>query len=121
MSKKVNVWGREFELEVQYEANEGEELLRKQIDALDSFMNSTDILLSDPDAVIKYCLSNNPDEITEPINNIFKYVIPTAILIRRDMDDNVVLLCDYKFDYEDGIAIVFEKNILKEICSQSQL
>ena len=119
MSKIVNVWGRDFELEIRYEASEGEDVLPAQTEALNHFFNSADEVLSDPDAVIKYCLSNNPKEITEPVNNIFKYVIPFAILIKRD--NNVVLLCDYKFDYENGIAIVFYKNIFKEICSQSQL
>lgn len=119
MSKIVNVWGRDFELEIRYEAAEGEDVLPAQTEALNLFLNATDELLSDPDAVIEYCISNNPNEITEPVNNIFKYVIPFAILIKRD--DNVVLLCDYKFDYENGIAIVFDKKVLKEICSQGQL
>lgn len=119
MSKILNVWGRDFELEIRYEASEGEDVIPTQTEALNHFLNSADELLSDPNAVVKYCLSNNPKEITEPVNNIFKYVIPFAILIRRN--DNIVLLCDYKFDYEDGIAIVFDKNVLKEVCGQSQL
>lgn len=119
MSKIVNIWGRDFELEIRYEASEGEDVLPAQTEALNLFLNATDELLSDPDVVIKYCLSNNPNEITEPVDNIFKYVIPFAILIKRD--EKIVLLCDYKFDYENGIAIVFDKNVLKEICGQSQL
>ena len=79
MSKKMNIWGREFDIQIRYEAYDGEEVLPAQIDALNSFVDGCDELLSEPDFVIKYCLTNNPKEIKEPIKNIFKYVMPVAL------------------------------------------
>lgn len=121
MSKKMNIWGREFDIQIRYEAYDGEEVLPSQIDALNSFVDGCDELLSEPDSVIKYCLTNNTKEIKEPIKNIFKYVMPVALLILRSSENNVVLLCNYKFDYENGLALVFNKNELIKICSQSEI
>ena len=121
MSKTMNIWGRKFEIQIRYEAHNGEEILKSQIDAVNDFLNMSDKLLADPEAVIKYCFANNPNEITMPVDNIFKFVIPTALYIKRDLENNIVLLCDYKFDYEHGIALVFSKNKLVEVCSQIKM
>ena len=121
MLRKMNIWGRKFTIEVIYDAYEGEAILSSQIEALNRFVSVSNDLLSDPAQVIKYCLANNPKEITEPVDNIFKYVIPTSLYIKRSPENNIVLLCDYKFDYEHGIALIFDKNELIEVCSQSKI
>ena len=53
--------------------------------------------------------------IQQEIDNIFKYVIPKRIFIPRTDKKIVAILCDYKFDMENGIAVVFENEKFKEI------
>lgn len=82
---------------------------------MNSFLSVSDELLKDPSEVINYCQANGEREVAD----ITKNVLPKAILVRRDGD--LVLLCDYKFDPENGLAIVFADNKLKMICNQSEV
>jgi hypothetical protein len=70
--------------------------------------------------VKEYCLSHNRDEIgTDVIENIFKYVAPKYLFVPRDEHNQIVaIMCNYKFDPESGIAIVFENCKFKEIEKQ---
>lgn len=119
MNKTINVWGRDFRLEIIYDVFKGEEVLDEQITALSEFLKKKDILLKDATPVKEYCLKDRGDEIGETIENIFKYVIPTSLYIKRETKKRVVaLLCNYKFDLEHGLAILFENEKLKEIGEQ---
>ena len=53
------------------------------------------------------------------INNIFKYIIPKLIYIPNNRPQRTIdLLCDFRFDIEHGIAIIFENEELINIVSQ---
>lgn len=119
MYKTLNVWGRNFKLEIIYDVFTGEEVLDEQIAALSEFLKKKDVLLQDPTPVKEYCISDRGEEVGGSIDNIFKYVIPTSLYIKRETKNRVVaLLCNYKFDIEHGLAIVFENEKLKEIGNQ---
>ena len=59
--------------------------------------------------------TSDTDVKAEKIDNIFKYVIPKRIFIPRTDKKIMAILCDYKFDMENGIAVVFENEKFKEI------
>jgi hypothetical protein len=112
MSKqKINVWGRDFELDVVFDCCEGEEVLPVQKEALNLFL-SKPILLSDAKSKVEdYCINLNAADIgSTSIENIFKYVIPKEIYVQRPTDNSRVvgLLCNYKFDADNGLAVVFK-------------
>jgi hypothetical protein len=66
-----------------------------------------------------HCLKENGAEIGDKIDNIFKYVIPRSLYIPRKQEkQTVAMLCDYKFDMEHGIAVVFENGQFKKVGSQ---
>lgn len=118
MSKKatLNLWGRDFQLKVVYDCLDGEDILKEQVTALEEFL-SADTSKS-IDLVIKYCLSENGKEIGGNIDNIFKYVIPRSLYVpRKQKKPTVAILCDYKFDIEHGIAMVFEGRLISAICN----
>ena len=116
MSKRIiEIWGREFELDLIYKTYSGEKPLDSQIAAVDE-LDSNGINIA-KEEVEKYIIKNNSQELgSDSIDNIFKYVIPKSIYVPQvDGHRIIALMCYYKFDMEHGLAIVFEKNRLKEI------
>ena len=120
--QKINVWGRDFELEVVFDCYEGEEDLPLQKDTLQRFLTSPDIIQNTKSEVEKYCIERNIDDIeTQTIENIFKYVIPKSIYIQRTKDNSRVvgIMCAYKFNIDDGIAVVFKNEKFDRVGSQN--
>ena len=71
--QKLNIWGRDFELDVVYEKYSGEEILQTQKTALQQFISAPNIIEASKTAVEQYCLKWNKDEIgTDKIDNLFK-------------------------------------------------
>ena len=120
MSKeKFLIWGRAFELNVQYDCYEDEDILPAQKVAFAFFKGEADHILNSDQEIKKYCFENNGAEIGEVIDNIFKYVIPVSIFVKRDEKKHVVaVMCNYKFDIEHGIALLFVNEKLVQIGSQ---
>lgn len=122
MFKSIMIWGREFSLKVIFEALKEEGILAEQNQALDEFIDKSEKLLSDTNAIETYCVEKSNGKLEYPVDNIFKYVIPTRIYVTRNTNiRQVVLLCNYKFDEESGCALVFENEKLMKICTQEDI
>ncbi|THF77539.1 DUF6985 domain-containing protein [Cohnella fermenti] len=120
--QKINVWGRDFELDVVYDCYEGEEVLSTQREALERFLTMPILISDSKKAVENYCLNRNSDEIgAQSVENIFKYVIPKSLYIQRTADDSrvVALMCAYKFDVDNGIAVVFKNERFDRVGTQN--
>ena len=119
MYKKLLIWNREFDLRVVFDSYD-EEVLPIQEQALEAFLKSENTIQESKQQLEKYILNDEYAQIEgNSIDNIFKYVIPTDIYIPRTPETRTVaLLCDYRFDEEHGIAIVFENEQFKEIGEQ---
>ncbi len=119
MYKKLLIWNREFDLRVVFDSYD-EEVLPIQERALEAFLKAENTIQESKKQLEKYILNDEYAEIEgNSIDNIFKYVIPTDIYIPRTPETRTVaLLCDYRFDEEHGIAIVFENEQFKEIGEQ---
>ncbi|WP_408069496.1 DUF6985 domain-containing protein [Butyrivibrio sp. JL13D10] len=120
MSNKVNlnIWGRDFELNIVFQNFPGEEVTAQQNSVVDS-LTSIDFSAS-LDSVKDYIVKYNSEDLggTE-ITNIFKYVIPKSVLIPRENDKRVAaLMCNYKFDMEHGMAVVYENEQYKAVGPQ---
>lgn len=116
MSKKIiKIWGREFDLDLIYKTYSGEEPLDSQITAVEEFNSS--VLDETKEMVEKYIIKYNSKELkSDSIDNIFKYVMPKAIYVPQVEGHKLIaIMCDYKFDIEHGLAVVFEDNKLKDI------
>jgi hypothetical protein len=114
---KTRIWGRDFNLKVVYDCYIGEEIIEEQKEALKEFVANRNLIESSKDTVEQYCLKKNKREIgSDKITNIFKYVIPESIFVKRDC--RVAIMCRYKFDAEHGIAVVYKQGKLKEVGSQ---
>lgn len=113
----ISIWNREFDLKVLYDCYVGEQVLEEQKEALNKFAADKKTIESSKIFTEKYCLSQNKNEIgADEIDNIFKYVIPESIFVKRDC--RVAIMCRYKFDTEHGIAVVFYNGKFSEVGSQ---
>lgn len=119
-SRRVDLWGKRFLLEVEYETYDGDEVLSEQVRAVERLLAAWDVVEASLDRLKEYCLSESPEEIaSDHIDDIFRYVVPTTLYALRDEDARVVsLLCEYRFDPEHGIALRFEDEKLAEIGTQ---
>ncbi|MCI8663051.1 MAG: hypothetical protein HFG69_07325 [Hungatella sp.] len=115
---KVSIWGREFELYISYQNFPGEEVTQNQ----ELTYGRISIVEFDEslDAVKQYVMKNDGSEVDgDSIDNIFKYVMPKSILITRDEDVRVfAIMCNYKFDMEHGIAVVYQDEKYKAVGPQ---
>lgn len=117
---KMMLWGREFNLDIIYDCYSNEKVLNSQEMAVQAFSKAEESIDSSLEEVKKYCLSINREEIgSEVIDNIFKYVAPKYLFVPREENKQVVaIMCNYKFDSESGIAIVFENGTYNMIGKQ---
>lgn len=120
MNKTMTIWGRQYDLPVVFDCFDNEEVLPIQKQALEAFLKAENTIQESKKQLEKYILNDEYAEIEgNSIDNIFKYVIPTDIYIPRTSETRTVaLLCDYRFDEEHGLAIVFENEHFKEIGEQ---
>ena len=120
MNKTMTIWGRQYDLPVVFDCFDNEEVLPIQEQALKEFLKAENTIQESKNQLEKYILNDEYAKIEgDSIDNIFKYVIPTDIYIPRTSEiRTVALLCDYRFDEEHGIAIVFENEQFKEIGEQ---
>ena len=120
---KLNVWGRKLELEVVYDCYQGEEVLESQQEAMREFLKRTNALFPEAEEKLKaYCLDRDRDRIgADSIENIFKYVAPKWIFVKRKTDGTrvVALMCLYRFDEDNGLAAVFTNETLTEVGPQN--
>lgn len=122
MTNSINLWGRDFSLPVYYECNSDQGVLDIQKEAKDALLASWDIVEDSKVAIEDYCLERDGDHIEDPITNIFRYVIPTSIVVLRSDDARkAALMCNYRFDPEHGLAAVFENEQLKAVVPQDEL
>lgn len=120
MTKNITIWERQFDLQVIFDCFDNEEVLPIQEQALKEFLKAENTIQESKQPLEKYILNDEYADIEgDSIDNIFKYVIPTDIYIPRTPETRTVaLLCDYRFDEEHGLAIVFENEHFKEIGEQ---
>lgn len=119
---KMKIWGRSFNLRVIYECYGHQEVTEFQESLIKSFEKSVGLVDAVLPKVKQYCLEDENLNGVWEIDNIFKYVMPNSIYVKRDEKEGVIaLLCDYKFDIEHGIAIVFSNGRFKEIAGQGNL
>lgn len=116
MSKvKLKIWQRDFKLTVDFDNDSPNE---KQLEALESFISLQDKLLYDSEKVIDYCIKHNKDKVNS--DNVFKYVMPKYIYVKKNAK-TIAIMCDYKFDMEHGIAVVFESNKFNKVTIQDKI
>lgn len=120
---KLDVYGREFSLKVYFSQYKGEEITEQQEIAYERFIKNKKVDENSKDKVINYIENNYKKDLSDnDTKNIFKYLIPKTIFIPRQdgMKRSIILLCDFKFDIEHGIGILFENEKMTDIGLQDE-
>ena len=114
MSKQLlNIWNRDFEIDITYEIFSDKPVSEKQ-KSIAGGLSAVDFSES-LEGVIKYIKKYNSRDLGEErIDNIFKYVIPKRIYITQSEEEEFAIMCNYKFDMEHGIAVVYKGGKFKE-------
>lgn len=100
----LNIWNREFTLEIKFDCYSGEEVTKEQENAIKDFTSQQEWLNNAKSIVEDFC----KEKVTEDKkNNIFSYIKPDYLFVTRDKAPKVALMCNYKYDPEHGLAIVF--------------
>ena len=117
---KINIWGREFDLPVICECYDGEEVLESQKEAEALLEENLKEVAASLNQVKKYIQETETAQLTEDkIDNIFRYVMPKSVFVPHIAEHLIAaIMCDYKFDLEHGIAVVFENGRFKEVGPQ---
>lgn len=117
---KIEIGDRMFELKIEYDCFEDEEVLPIQEAAVRKFKSVPIEVLEE---VKKFCMDNNSDKLNgENVFDIFRYVMPVSLYIKRDTEKRIVaVMCDYTFDMEHGLALIFENEEFKRIGTQSSV
>lgn len=114
-SIEVVLWGRELKLDVVYQYYPGGGVNENQLNTLKliSTVDFSEALVE----LKKYMIKNNSEEIEgESLENIYRFVMPRRVLITRETEKRVfAFMCNYKFDMEHGLAIIFENERFKEV------
>lgn len=120
MSKiTCSIWGRTFNIPVDFDVFEGEAILDAQNEAVARLSAKMPDALTSIDAIAKYCRKADKNLFPQDVDNIFRYVMPVSFYVKRKAQKRVIaLLCNYRFDEENGIAIVFENEKLSKIGPQ---
>lgn len=87
---------------------------------MSSFLSNKQAIEDSEGQVKVYCIEHNKQDIgQDEITNIFKYVMPESLFIKRD--GRIAIMCKYKFDVEHGIAVVFNDNHIDFVGSQDDI
>ncbi len=110
-NRMLTIWGMERQINILFDCYDDEEITDSQEKAYDDFIknieNNQELAYK---AVEKYCIEYYPEDIPkEGFDNIFRYLVPDVIYIKRDKQSRGVIgfICKFKFDMENGLAVRF--------------
>ena len=106
---KITIWNREFTLPVIYDCYKGEKVTPEQKASFQSFTEHPEWIKAAKVLVEDYCKEAVlQDEQNIKKDNIFSYVIPDYIFVRRSKEKpKVALICKYRYDFEHSLAVMF--------------
>lgn len=120
--RSYKIWNRECKVKLIFDCYEGEEIDDIQKNAAIDFEKNIQKYTENGLTKLKtYILENYQDAINEDsIFNIFKYVVPKTVYVSKDpaMRKVIGLLCHFRFDEENGIAVKYVDGKITDIGGQ---
>jgi len=117
----LNIWGRELPIEVVYDCFENEEVDTIQKDTFEIFMAQHAAIFDSAYVMLEqYCAEKYPDLIPNKFDNIFKYIKPKTLYIKKSTTKRRIagVLCNFKFDLDHGLAIYIDEGKVTKVGSQ---
>lgn len=120
--EKVILWDKEWDLKIVYDCYDDEEVLPSQKEALNHFLKEPYVVASDLDRLKAYCIDRDKEYIDGEIDDIFRLVTPAYLYIPRKQQEEIIgIMCEYEFDIEHGLALVYKNKKLSCIDAQDIL
>lgn len=119
-NKEIKIYYRflnkEIPLRISFDVFDGEEITLLQNKAYTQFIyNIKEIFAKSFNELKKYCGKNYNIELNEM--SFYKYIMPKQIYIKRESKGQeyckFALLCNFKLDLDNGLAIVWNKSDVK--------
>ena len=116
-----NFLNREISLKINFDVFDDEEISFLQKKTLSEFMDNIKEIFTKSFKELKdYCGKNYNIDLNE--TNFYKYIMPKQIYIKRESKGKeyckFAILCNFKEDVENGLAIVWVNNEFNEIGTQ---
>ena len=111
-SMNITIWEREFDLPVDYDCYNGESITKEQKKTLKKFESHPEWIAQAKSVVEDFCREQvTKDEENNKKDNIFSYIKPDYLFVKRNREyQSVALMCDYRYDPEHGLAVVFSRD-----------
>lgn len=108
----ITIWDRQFTLPVEYEYYSEETITEQQQQAVESFIAHPEWIIKAKSIIEQYCFESvMEDEENSKKNNVFSYVKPEYLFVKRDKKNpRTALMCKYRYDLEHGLAIIFSSD-----------
>ncbi len=106
----IGIWGRIFSLEVDYAHHKDESITEDQEQAIENFLANPQWIDRAKKHVEDFCRHEVfEDDENQKKDNIFSYVKPQYLLVKRNEDKpRVAIMCNYRYDPEHGLAVMFD-------------
>lgn len=119
---ELTIWDREFSLPVYFDCYKDEKILDIQIESLKVFCEHSEWLSKSKHVVVRYCFNAVlKDDGNTQKDNIFSYIKPESIYVKREEKPRVALLCKYRYELEHGLALIFSSDGEVTIGSQDMI
>lgn len=115
------IWGRELPIKITYDCFEGEEITEIQRETYEQFMSNKEVIFAEAhDKFKKYCMEFYKEQMDDEFENIFRYIKPKELYIKRSAAGKKIagLLCSFKFDTEHGLAAYIEDGKVTKVDTQ---
>lgn len=104
----ISIWERTFLLPVEYDCYDDEVVTDAQKSAVKTLTMHPEWIVSAKAHVERFCREEViADSENNKKDNIFSYIKPDYLFVKRDEHPRVAIMCKYRYDIEHGLAVVF--------------
>ena len=104
----ISIWERTFLLPVEYDCYDDEVVTDVQKSAVKTLAMHPEWIVSAKEHVERFCREEViADSENNKKDNIFSYIKPDYLFIKREDHPRVAIMCKYRYDLEHGLAVVF--------------
>lgn len=104
----ISIWERTFLLPVEYDCYDDEVVTAAQKSAVKTLTIHPEWITSAKEHVERFCREEViADSENNKKDNIFSYIKPDYLFVKREDHPRVAIMCKYRYDIEHGLAVVF--------------
>ena len=104
----ISIWERAFSLPIEYDCYDDEIVSDAQKSAVKTMTMHPEWIMSAKAQVEHFCREEVlADSDNDKKHNIFSYIKPDHLFVKREDHPRVAIMCKYRYDLEHGLAVVF--------------